>query len=280
MVATDFFVRKGYTDSTVQLGGAAVRVYLDLVVLLNFLVDLLLLAGTDRLLGIPPAWKRLALAAALGSLYAAMCMLPGLRFMGNTLWRIVSLGTMAVTAFGWSKSALRRCMVFVLLSMALGGVAMCIGTGSFMGLVAGAGLLFLLCALGFRGTLGSREFVSVELRHGVRQVQILALRDTGNGLTDPVTGQSVLVVDPVVADRLLGLTRQQLQSPVETVASGAYPGLRLIPYRSVGQPNGLLPAMRLEDVRIDKWQGSTLVAFAPAGLDAEGTYQALMGGVA
>jgi len=36
----------------------------------------------------------------------------------------------------------------------------------------------------------------------------------------------------------------------------------------------------MENVTIDKWKGSTLVAFAPMGLDAEGTYQALTGGIA
>ena len=66
---------------------------------------------------------------------------------------------------------------------------------------------------------------------------------------------------------------------VETVATGQYPGLRLIPYRTIGQSAGFLAAMRMENVKIGKWQGSRLVAFAPAGLDAEETYQALTGGI-
>ena len=98
-------------------------------------------------------------------------------------------------------------------------------------------------------------------------------------LRDPVTGQSVLIVDATAAWRLLGLTRQQLMTPVETVAAGKFPGLRLIPYRTVGQTGGLLAALRMENVKIDQWQGSALVAFAPVGLDAENGYRALTGGM-
>ena len=34
-----------------------------------------------------------------------------------------------------------------------------------------------------------------------------------------------------------------------------------------------------KNVKIGNWQGSTLVAFAPESLSAEGAYQALTGGV-
>ena len=139
--------------------------------------------------------------------------------------------------------------------------------------------VLLLCMFGFRGVPGSREYVPVELNWKGRREELLALRDTGNTLRDPVTGQSVLIVDAAAAWHLLGLTRQQLQKPVETVAAGEFPGLRLIPYSTVGQSNGMLAALRMENVRIDQWRGSTLVAFAPAGLDAEGGYRALTGGV-
>lgn len=263
-----------------HLGGDRVRVYLDLVVLLNFLVDFLLLLGTNRLAGYPQSVPRCLLAAALGGVYGGACLLRGFSFLGNTFWRIVCLGVMGWIAFGWQRSALRRCVLFVFLSMALGGVALGLGSGSFLSLTAGAAVIAVLCLIGFRGGAGQRQFVEVEIRKGEKQMKLLALRDTGNTLRDPVTGQSVLVTDAESAEVLLGLTRQQLASPVETVASGVIPGLRLIPYRSVGQSAGMLAAVRMENVRIGKWQGSTLVAFAPEGLDGEGTYRALVGGMA
>lgn len=254
------------------------QVYLDLVILLNFLVDYLLLLGTNRLSGFPMAPGRTALAAVLGGLYGGACLFPGFRFLGNLLWRVISLCSMGIISFGFHPGTLRRCVLFTLLSMALGGIAAGMNQGGFSALVTGAAVLFVLCLLGFRGRPGEREYVEVELHMDKKKIHLVALRDTGNSLRDPVSGQSVLVVNAQTAFELLGLTKQQLLSPVETVSSGRYPGLRLIPYRSVGQANGMLTAMRLDHVRIGKWQGSTVVAFAPDGLDSEGSYQALTGG--
>lgn len=256
------------------------RVYLDLVVLLNFGVDLCLLLGTNRLTGFPQRYGRCLLGALLGGVYAGFCVIPGWFFLGNLLWRVVFLLLMGALAFGLQKSALRRCIVFAFLTMALGGLAALMGSGSFWSLLAAAAGIGFLCFLGFRGRLGQQSFVPVELQYGQQRVRILALQDTGNTLRDPVTGQSVLIVGPQVADQLMGLSRQQLRQSVETVAAGIVPGLRLIPYRAVGQENGMLAAIRMQNVRIGAWKGSTLVAFAPDGLDAEGTYQALTGGAA
>ena len=255
------------------------QVYLEVIMLLNFLVDFLLLLGTNRLAGAPLNPGRAALAASIGSLYAGACLLPGFQFLGNLFWRLVFLGIMGTVSFGTCLASVRRCILFFLLSMALGGLASCMGTGNIFSLTVAAAVLCVLCLLGFQTKPGSRELVRVELTMGEKRVNLLALQDTGNTLRDPVTGQSVLVVSAKAAFALMGLTEAQLRTPVETVGSGKYPGLRLIPYRSVGQPAGMMAAIRLDDVTIGKWHGSSLVAFAPDGLDKEGAYQALTGGM-
>lgn len=254
------------------------QVYIDLVMVLNFFVDFLLLMAANALAGMPKQAGRCTLAAVLGALYAGGCMLPGLRFLGNYLWRIVFLLLMAAIAYGISRSALRRGILFVLLSMALGGIAIGIGSGSFASLILGALLVCAMCVLGFRYRPGSRSYIPVELAYAGRQTKLIALQDTGNTLKDPVTGQSVLIVSADVAKILLGLSKLQLASPVETMASQCFPGLRLIPYHAVGKDSGMLLAMRLDHVRIGAKTGSRLVAFAPEGLDSEGMFQALTGG--
>lgn len=252
-------------------------VYLDLVVLLNFLVDLLLLMGTNRLAGYPASPGRAAAAALLGGLYGGACLLPGFGFLSNTLWRTVSLGLMGILGFGLGAGTLRRCVIFTLLSFALGGVALGLGSGSFPALVGAAGALCAMCLLGFHGKTGNR-YVPVILTQGQRRVELTALHDTGNTLRDPVTGEQVLVIGAAAASRLTGLTREQLRCPVETMASGAVPGLRLIPYRAVGRSQGMLLGMRF-DGRIGNRQGSVLAAFAPDGLGEDrGEFEALIGG--
>ncbi len=255
-------------------------VYLDAVALLNFLVDYFLILGTNRLCGYPPGWWRSALSAALGGIYGAACLLPGFRFLGNLLWRIVSLCLMGWIAFGFNKSALRRTLIFLLLSMALGGVAQGLGKGGFWGVVAAAGTIFALCYFGFRDRPGSSGYVPVELSYAGKQMRLTALCDTGNMLRDPISGRPVLVVDAQVAQQLTGLTHEQLRSPVSAMEHAQLPGLRLIPYSSIGKATGMLLAMRVPQVRIGNWQGSSLVAFAPESLSGDGQFQALTGGAA
>ncbi len=254
-------------------------VYLDLVVILNFFVDLLLLVGANRLAGYPPGWGRAALAGVLGGCYAGVCLLPGFHFLGNLLWRIVFLSLMAVTAYGWCRSSVRRGILFLLLSMALGGVAQILGSGSFGGLTAAALGVCLLCLLGFQGKTVGHSYVPVELQHNGRQIHLTALRDTGNTLRDPITGRSVLVAGAEAAKELCGLTQAQLRRPVETMVKSGIAGLRLVPYRAVGQEGGMLLAIQCQHIKIGNESGSGLVAFAPEGIGSGHEFQALTGGV-
>lgn len=256
------------------------RIYIDGVMAINFVVDLLLLLGTNRLAGFPDNKKRLAAAAALGGVYGGICLLPGFRFLGNLLWRVVSLALMGIIAFGWNKSALRRCGIFLLLSLALGGLAVSLGRADAAALALAALGLWCLSRVSFGEPVGSRKYIPLEIRYADRSVKLVALQDTGNTLRDPVTGESVLVISRSAAARLTGLTQQQLQNPLKTLTEGAVPGLRLIPFRTVGQGRGMMLAMSFGDVRMDGKQGKALVAFAPEDFNNGTGYQALTGGAA
>ncbi len=246
--------------------------YEKTVFFFSVLTNFLLLLGAGRLCRIPSQWGRVLAAAILGGIHAAACLLTGFYFLGNILWRSVSLVMMAMIAYGISPSALGRGILFVLLTLALRGI----GQGGILQAVSVAGLICMMCYLGFRAESQGALYVPVELTYGDKHLRITALKDTGNTLRDPITGRQVLVVGAAVAQELTGLTRQQLLSPVESLA--ALPGLRLIPYHTVGNSSFLL-AMRFSDVKIGSWQGSSLVAFAPEGLSMEGNYQALTGGM-
>ena len=247
-------------------------VYLDVLMLLNFAVDLLLLVGTNRLAGCPAGLKRTLPAAVLGGVYGGLCVLKGFYFLGGAIFRLGVLSLMALMAFGCTRDALRRGGLFVLLSMALGGAAQIFNRGGFWGLVLSAAGLCAMCILGFRGKLG-QQFVQVS----IGRCGFLALVDTGNALTDPMTGQQVLVVSPAVGEKLLMLERERLADPLAVMA--AVPGMRLLPFQAVGRSSGLLPAKRFDDVKIGAWRGSCLVAFSPNEIGQGKPYEALTGGM-
>ena len=253
-------------------------VYLDLVMLLNFLVDFLLLLGTNRLAGFPAQPWRMAGAASLGAVYSGACFLPGFRFLSNLLWRGISLFVISIAAFGFNSAAWKRGGVFLLLTMAMGGIALQIGRGDMISLVLCALICLLLSLISFGGRVGGKRYVPLQIAAGDKTASLIALKDTGNTLTDPLTGEPVLVVSAAVARRLTGLTQQQLKAPLETLAARTVPGLRLIPYHSVGNSGGFLLAKRFDDVVIAGKRQSTLVAFAAEGLGNGEMYQALTGG--
>ena len=252
-------------------------VYADVVMVLNFLVDFLLLMGTDRLAGFPASPGRCAKAAGLGAAYSGACLMPGWSFLGNGLWRTVFLCLMGVIAFGFDRSTLRRCGVFVMLSMALGGIVLGIGNRGRMGLLLAALGLWAVCRFGLK-RVGEQTYVPVTLRRNGQERKLLALRDTGNTLRDPLTGEAVLVAGADVAVDLLGLTEEQLRHPVETMAKGKIPGARLVPYCAVGQKAGMLLAVRFPDAVVGNRKGEALVAFAPQILGKGEGYQMLAGG--
>ena len=243
-------------------------IYLDAFMGLNFLVDLCLLLGVNRLAGHPPGVKRAAAAAALGGGYAGACLVPGFGYLANGLWRAVSLGLMGWTAFGADRTGWQRSVLFVLLSMALGGLALSFETVGW-GLPVCAGSLALLCRMGFRSR--GRQFVPLTVTYGGKSAAVRALCDTGNTLTDPITGERVTVLSTEVG-AVLGIPETVIEDP----AGAMVPGLRLIPARTVGG-GGLLAAVRCEEVRIGGKPGGTLVAFARERF-GNGEYQALTGG--
>lgn len=237
---------------------------------LNFCVNGLMLAATAKMAGRwVPLW-RLLLASLLGAVYAAGCM--AFRFLGGLHWHLVSLALMSVICFGFDG---KLGCVFTVLTMSLGGAALAAGRGGLWQLpLYGVGVYFLgKYAFGPPG----RRLLPVQIQGNGKHVRLTALLDTGNELRDPITGESVLVIGREAAGELTGLTREQLNHPLDTMADPPLPGLRLIPYRAVGAENGLLLAMRFPGVQIGGRKYPGIVAFAPQSFGED--YQAIAGGM-
>lgn len=251
--------------------------YWDLTVLLNALVDYLLLYAAARLSGNGVSRGRLLAAALLGGGYAGCCLVPEIAFLGAVYWRVVFLALMALLAYGLRRSTWQQAGLFLLLSFSLGGMAR-LASGEDPGrLLLCALLLWLACSFLLRGRAGYGQYVPLVISGAGATVRLTALRDTGNTLKDPVTGEPVVVIDRDAGCTLTGLTARQLENPIETLSARTEPGLRLIPYRGVGQSEGFLLAMKFPDVFLGGKRRPSVVAFAPNQVGGA-AYQALIGG--
>lgn len=258
-------------------GGEKLEVHMNMVLFLSFIVNCLLLLGTNKLLGYPGGVLRSAMGAFLGAAYAFCCLLPEWGFLGDVQWRICSLIMMGIVAFGWNKNTLYRCAVFFFLSMAMGGVTIHTERKQIVHALLCAVFLWEVCVLSASKKNRDQDYQVLKLTLGSNTVSMLALVDTGNTLTDPVTGRSVVVISSNEASRLTGLSESALGTPLETMTRCPIHGLRLIPYRTIGG-QGMLLGMRIKEAELDGRKRSILVAFAPERFGEGNVYQALTGG--
>ena len=279
-------------------------IYIDTLFLLNALVDYLLLLAAARLAGEPLRRWRFALGAALGGGYAVAIFLPGLGFLAHPLCRVASAALMLLIAYGGSRRLLRQGVLFIALTCAFGGGVVAIGLLGGTGLSLGNGVFYsaldlkvvLLSAAVCYGVLtlvfqrlarhsaAGGELVRARLRLGERTVEFTALVDTGNTLTDPVSGRPVMVAEGERAAPLFPEERRpgpaDLRDPtsgLERLGTGKI-RFRLLPYRSVGVERGLLLAVRVDSLELDgQGRGPVLVALSPTPVSDGGGYQALIG---
>lgn len=274
-------------------------VYVDLLFGLNTVINYLLLRGSAAIGGHPGAPGRLLAAASLGGIYAVAAVIPGLQWLERLPIQGISAGLMLLAAFGWKKSTIRQGLFFFSLSTAFGGAVLllvqvvdpgCLLLSGRVYYAVSTPALLLLAGLGYGiaalvltgcGSHIGGDIVALQLELNGRSIPIRALRDTGNTLRDPLTGQTVLVAGVSVLQKLLpqvSAAEDKLRTP--DVLVRAYPAcrFRLIPYRAVGTEDGLLLAVRCQ-VRQGKRELPVLTAFSPTPVSADGSFDALWGGV-
>ncbi|MBO5340636.1 MAG: sigma-E processing peptidase SpoIIGA [Oscillospiraceae bacterium] len=278
-------------------------VYLDTLFALNALMDYLLLLASARLAGEVLHRGRMALGSVLGGAYAAAVCLPGMEFLSHPLCKAGCAVLMVVVGLGATRRLLRQTVIFFLLSCAFGGgvlaIALLGGWGMSLGggiiysgmdlktvLLSGAGcyvLMTLFMSRAGRHSTADSEIVPVGLQLDDRKISFTALVDTGNTLSDPVSGHGVLVAEwDSVAGLIPELMLEDLTDPARGFArlnAGRWKGrFRLLPYRSVGVECGMLLAIRPDAVRIGGRQcRHMLVALSPTAVSDGGGYRALVG---
>ncbi len=277
-------------------------VYVDLLFGLNTVINYLLLRGSAAMGGCPARRLRLLGAAAFGGLYAAAGVLPGWESLQRVGFQGLCAGLMLLLAFGWKKSTVKQGLFFFALSFAFGGLVLLavqlvepdfviLGGRTYYAVTIPALLLLAGISYGLAavvlagcGTHTGGDVVPLQLTLNGRTEDLKALRDTGNTLRDPMTGETVLVASWPVLARLLPeahLTADRFRDPAGLLEalSTRYPTLRfrLVPYRAVGVTAGMLLAVRCGMEQKGR-RTEILAAFSPTEVAADGRFEALLGG--
>ena len=275
-------------------------IYIDTLFLINTVIDYLLLLASARIAGEPLYRLRFGLGAILGGGYAVALFLPGLGFLYHPLCRLAVAIFMVLTAFSRSRRLLRQILIFFALACAfgggvlaagmLGGQTLTFGNGVFYStidlkivLVSAAvcyGVLSLIFQRWGRHSVQRGEIEQVIISIFDKQISLLALIDTGNTLSDPVSGQPVWVMEGrCLHDLLPEVDESAFRNPAGAMErlNQLLPGrFRLLPYRSVGVDCGLLLAVRMDWIETGRERrNGVLIALSPNPVSDGGGYQVL-----
>lgn len=224
------------------------ELYGDSLFLINFMMNLLLLLLVNRSLYRTATRWRLFLGAAVG---AVSYFVPF--FLSGALWFKMLLGLfignvlMIVTAFRIRSfraffQVLERLLVG---AVAVGGILTLLlklfpvlrkYTVGIWGVMGGGWLLYVGIEQLCRRFHCTSPLCKAVVMNGRSSMTVTALLDTGNSLTEPISGKPVSVVD---ADILKGLWEEEPKF------------YRVIPYHSVGKKRGILKGYLLPELRID-----------------------------
>lgn len=270
-------------------------IYIDSLFILNLIIDYLLLLVTGRICSARLRRGFIALGAAIGAAYSVMVVLPFGGFLTSWLCRVAAAVLMLIASYWGEKHIFRLLAVFLAVSAAFGGAVYAVsllgGGGSpqtpFVSVSPRVLLLsFAVCyavlSLVFRRAASrtAREVLPAEAELRGGHICFSVLRDTGNSLYDPVSGLPVCIAEAETAAALFPaefLSCFSAADPVEMFAELSGRGFcrfRLIPYSSVGNPGGLLPAFRPDRLIIGGKVCPALIAIAP-DLHAGGEYSAI-----
>ena len=226
--------------------------YADQFFLEHFLTDCILLSLSALVMDQAFHLRRIALGGATGAFLMTACVCIGWPY----LWPLCMLSALIGVA-GIQHRPLRwwgaQFFTLIFVTFCFGGVLEALnewyGLPVLAGTAAAAGILYQGFRRRSRQNRRADSQACVSVTVGATTVQMTGLVDTGNQLTEPLTGRAVSILSPGQAEKLL------------TAGWETERGMCLIPYHSIGK-SGWMKAViadRMETV----YGGKTVVTEHP-----------------
>jgi len=216
--------------------------YADVLFLINFSMDFLSLYAAGRLLSLRCSAGRMSAAAAIGAVWGVAAAAFSFDGWGGAVGAVLCSAVMTAAAFGIGEGwrGFLRAAFAVWGSGALIGGFMTLFSGLFGGALPGGGFADMAAAVpavifGF-GRLArrqlSRGYAEVRIPCGENVYEGRALIDSGNLLTDPLSGVPVILMRAAEARELVGdeADGRFCGRPASDGASRG--GVRVVPARS------------------------------------------------
>ena len=289
-------------------------IYLDVVFIENIIMNYIILYGTAIIAKVIPKHIRLVLASTVGAMYAIVAYMSILKIYSTIILKIILSIIIVFIAYNPQniKKMLKQLLLFYLTSFVFGGVAFCLiyvvkpqdiimHNGVFVGTYPlkiaffGAFLGFIVIILSFKiikTKLSKKTLLcNVKININQKQVETVAMIDTGNLLKDPISNMPVIVVEQSLLYEILpreilnnlgNILGGDLKNIPEDIKEKYISKLKVIPFSSLGKQNGMLLGIKADEIDIESedeniTKDNVIVGIYDKSLTKHGEYRALVG---
>jgi len=226
--------------------------YIENIFLLNLVMNLYLLRLTGRILKKASSFARCLVSSMVGGIgYCMILCIPGASYTAKVMLGMVPVGMLMIYLALQVKGIKQLCYgtgwMFCFAFLLGGFIIFLKGKSPFLekyvrqGIIV-AGMGFIGCEIIKKGLDNwqqrmKRQFCKVRLMADVGEVEVRALIDTGNGLTDPITHKPVAILEEGIWKGMQSRMRPEKY--------------RVIPFHSVGKEHGMLEAYEIEEMVVE-----------------------------
>ncbi len=270
-------------------------VYIDILFLINFMINLTLLKITSAFLKRDAGILRLCFASVFGAVYAVCMFFPDISFLYIFPFKILVSAIMVriICPRCHLVRYIKSLFIFLLVSFTFAGVllALVYFTGSeanggiFMsngifyfgisfGILIAASLISYVVIVASTAILKRSKNLGIKklrIRLGCNECEIAALSDTGNLLCDPISRNPVIIAEKKYIQPLFPNGMPDCESEFQSDVR-----LRVIPYSSLGKQNGMLTGFIPDDITIEgRKTKAAIIAISDNVLSPSDEYNAL-----
>lgn len=270
-------------------------VYLDVFFMINFIMDYMIILITSRIAKVKKKRIRQLAGAGCGALYSVIVIKPLTNHLFKiTLVNILIAAVMVLISFGFTSASVYIKNVFLLfvVSFTMSGIINYLYYSTVIGkyvrnvlsgnsnkvvnarkFILVSVLAYILLSAIVRIIFSVRKdmelYYDVKITFRGKSVVVRGLYDTGNGLTEPVSGKMVHIAE------------YKILKPLLEGDEKAKENIYVIPFHSIGEEDGIMYGIRMDEmvVLVDdepKFLYNPIIGIYTGNISKRGNYSVIL----
>lgn len=289
-------------------------IYIDIVLIENLIMNYIILLTVAIVLKIHRNNVRILGSSLIGALYAIFAYTSTLEIYSTIFVKILLSIIMIYIGFKPQniKILCKQILLFYLTSFVFGGAAfsllyfikpqdvlikngVLLGTYPLKTVMLSAIVGFIVVVITFKivkNRISKKDmYCKIDISLNNKNIETIAMIDTGNLLKEPITNTPVIVVEHTL---LYNVIPKEILNNLNEILGGDFSKvpekikneymlkLKVIPFTSLGRQNGMLLGIKADNVKVVKEEeihivNKTIVGIYNKSLTKKGEYRALVG---